>query len=116
MAKKKVTKKKVIKKKLEDIVDTKYLTQAQLDRICRNDIELHCKNLELDKARLTQQLSAVKYENESMRINESMRLLQKSFNDKIESNSSYMKCLAESHGVDSKWSFQPESGEILVEE
>ena len=85
------------------------LTNDEMFSIQRHDFKLKEKALEKQIAQLKQEIFF-------MKSNAELRLIQEAIDGRIKSNASYMKELANARGIEGKWSFNPDSGEIIKED
>lgn len=92
------------------------LTEEEL-----NIIKVHDETLATDRLHITIEKMKVdklnlQYQLEHLKLSNSVSLMQKNINDKIEAHKNFMKEIAKKRKIDGTWSFDPITGEIIMEE
>jgi len=91
------------------------LTQDEIYKIQKHDLVMQNKHLEKQINLLQRQNLQLTYELQMAKLTTSGELIARSIDDKIESHKQYMKSIADLKGIEGKWSFNPDSGEITKE-
>lgn len=102
-------KKKVVEK-------TPRVTSEQIRVIERHDSLIRELTLEFKNKELSKNNLVLNYELAMSKYNTESQLLKKSINDKIESHKHFMKEIACELGIEGRWSFNPDTGDIIKED
>lgn len=92
------------------------LTQEEMDSIVKFDEYNNLKTIELKNLDLQRRLLDTQYQLDAVNLANKKALFQKSLSDRIEVHKERMKLMASSRGIDDKWSFNPDSGDIIMED
>lgn len=97
-------------------IDKTKLTQAEMDSIRKFDEYNNLKAIELKNTDLQRRLLDVQYQLDAVNLANKKSLFQKALKDRMEVHKEKMKLMADSRKIEGKWSFDPDSGAIIMED
>lgn len=92
-----------------------YLSEEELltIRLSEKEVEIAVKDGHISKHK--REILDLQYKVSILTIENESRLIKESLNDKIKSQQNKLKCMATKRNIEGKWSYNPETREVVKE-